>query len=789
MFIIAIAIPRGRICSDSLLLKLSLLAGAVVLLLALSGSLTTNLVHPLNSAIRSKENLSMQPSLASRVDNSIEHPVTSRNPFQTLRASSPQEAYSDLGQSLALPSSNPPALTYQGGPVMHNPTAYAIFWLPQGYHYESGLFASDSNYESLMTRFLEDLNSSSYLSILTQYPDNTVGSPSDTFYFGGSWIDTTPYVYIGYNLSDFYFPNEIMHAINVNGWPEGANAIYFLFTAENVLPQLLEAGMCAYHSYFTDPNTGENVVWANIPDIPQPGCELPTPTPNFDQFADSSINLMSHELFESVTDPLISAWIDSNGNEIGDKCAWTFGPQVGNYLLEPNADVELNGHYYRVQQEWSNAANGCTLSGPPTFTDLITLGFYKYPIQAGDYFPINYVIGGQSFVFHDTGGTISVVTDPFSAVTMGGMSSFSSYESGKVWCFDSSCDSYSFTSSANRIALEYYYLVGEDVGYSVSDGSAMPGPPSLSYLTASFQLGMYGPSQSSITLSTSQQTIWVLNGSTVSLTPLIFGSMGERWEATQPNYTLSFPNALSTVEYYHQYQVAFSSTIIGGGTGYSPPSVSYMETGSPLMAANGSKVWVDAGSLYHYPLTLSGSGSDERWITNDLLSGTISSPETISPSYLHQYYVNLNIMPAGSGSLSKPSGWYNATQSITLSVSPSSGWLFQGWTGTGTGSYSGSNNPTMIAVNGPISEEAVLIQPSTTSSTTSSTSRLPTSSSTSQSTQLTSASTSTSSSSSLAFPPPSSSTNTALYLEIAAAILIVVVASVGYVFLRRKHVT
>jgi Phosphate-induced protein 1 conserved region len=87
------------------------------------------------------------------------------------------------------------------------------------------------------------------------------------------------------------------------------------------------------------------------------GC-MTKQSPNNDYDADSTINVTSHEQMEAVTDPLINAWYDANQYEIGDKCAWNFGSVS---LNGGKANVEWNGHYYLVQQEWSNARKGCTL--------------------------------------------------------------------------------------------------------------------------------------------------------------------------------------------------------------------------------------------------------------------------------------------------------------------------------------------------------------------------------------------------------------------------------------------
>jgi hypothetical protein len=69
-----------------------------------------------------------------------------------------------------------------------------------------------------------------------------------------------------------------------------------------------------------------------------------------------------------------------------------------------------------------------------------------------------------------------------------------------------------------------------------------------------------------------------------------------------------------------------------------------------------------------------------------------------------QYYLTMN---AGTGgSVSPVSGWYNAGTNLNISATPSGGFTFSGWTGSGTGSYSGANNPASISMNGPITETA-----------------------------------------------------------------------------------
>jgi hypothetical protein len=60
-----------------------------------------------------------------------------------------------------------------------------------------------------------------------------------------------------------------------------------------------------------------------------------------------------HEYAETLTDPLPpSGWIDSSGNENGDKCAWiTSGPGASKNLT-------LSTGAFAVQSTWANDANG-----------------------------------------------------------------------------------------------------------------------------------------------------------------------------------------------------------------------------------------------------------------------------------------------------------------------------------------------------------------------------------------------------------------------------------------------
>ena len=241
-------------------------------------------------------------------------------------------------------------LSYHGGPVMvGTASAYAIFWEP------SGSYVS-STYNSLLLRYFGDVGGSSLYHNNTQYTQSGGGAPSNSV-LGGSWVDTAAYP--SGTLSDAQVQAEVTHAQKVNGWSSNIDHVFFVFTAkgENICSgsSCSFTNFCAYHGSF-----GSSTQYAAMPytGTNLSACGVST-SPNHDFDADSTINVASHEQMEAATDPQLNAWYDLIGYEIGDKCAWIFGP-----TNPSGGDVTWNGHTYEVQKEWDNHVRGCVLSGP-----------------------------------------------------------------------------------------------------------------------------------------------------------------------------------------------------------------------------------------------------------------------------------------------------------------------------------------------------------------------------------------------------------------------------------------
>ncbi len=261
--------------------------------------------------------------------------------------------------------SNQVPLTYHGGPTMQTTsTIYTIFWEPPTLQDGTPTYVSP-NYNSLIDQYFNDVSGSGLYNVNTQYYD-TNGHILNNSTLGGTWVDTSPYPKSG--CKDSYTPHgclnglqlraEIVNAMNVNGWTGGLTHLFFIYTSwgeGSCHSDCAFSNYCAYHTYFTSNN--QTILFANIPyagtDLPNCGV-LTSPNNDFD--SDSAIDWMSHEQMESVTDPTNTAWLDKNNYEIGDKCNFVFGPVT---LDNNTANQEWNGHFYIVQEEWSNATSAC----------------------------------------------------------------------------------------------------------------------------------------------------------------------------------------------------------------------------------------------------------------------------------------------------------------------------------------------------------------------------------------------------------------------------------------------
>lgn len=84
---------------------------------------------------------------------------------------------------------------------------------------------------------------------------------------------------------------------------------------------------------------------------------------------------------------------------------------------------------------------------------------------------------------------------------------------------------------------------------------------------------------------------------------------------------------------------------------------------------------------------------------------TVDTTYTANFTTQYQLTVSSNLLNAGNV-FPANNEWYDAGQSVQIAASANSGFRFNGWTGQGSGSYTGTNNPVNITMNGPIAQTA-----------------------------------------------------------------------------------
>ena len=164
--------------------------------------------------------------------------------------------------------------------------------------------------------------------------------------------------------------------------------------------------------------------------------------------------------------------------------------------------------------------------------------------------------------------------------------------------------------------------------------------------------------------------------------------------------------------YYHQYKMTLSYSVSGGGSSYSASSFSanaFSVSSPQTLTSTATGYWFDAGSSWTVTNPLTGSSPSEHWQTSQSTSGTVSV-QTIAFVYNHQYQLTM-ATNFGTTSPAVGTNWVNAGSSVTIFAVMTNGtnerYLWAGWTGTGTGSYTGTgNNSALVTMNGAITETA-----------------------------------------------------------------------------------
>ena len=260
-------------------------------------------------------------------------------------------------------------LLYNGGTggvgVETAPKVYLVVWGSQWVNNDP------SGEVALLESFFSSAGGSPWFNSVTQYCE---GVNSGTQYCNGSGTaaGNPPGIYAGvYMDTGSAAPNRpkqsdlAAEAVRAAAYfgntsaSSNASVQYVIATASGYSSSGFGRQYCAYHS--STSSAYGNVAYTNLPYITDAGASCGA---NFNGLgANAGITIVEgHEMAETATDQFPSTgWLDSNGSENGDKCAWISSGQGA------SADVTFpDGNTYPVQSLWSNAFNsgagGCVLS-------------------------------------------------------------------------------------------------------------------------------------------------------------------------------------------------------------------------------------------------------------------------------------------------------------------------------------------------------------------------------------------------------------------------------------------
>jgi hypothetical protein len=266
-------------------------------------------------------------------------------------------------QAVTGPFFYPADLASGGGPTLATTTFHAV------YVNASGSIASNwGNPEG----FLRDLNESTFIHLSDQY----VGTSENDRYRVGRHAR----VRYGTRGATLYESDiaAIAHAVALEHG-SGGDHVYHVFlpkgtdtcfdiTPQNPTPACYSPdnpatfAFCGYHDAWLFNDIGIVLFTVEPWMGPGSGCEIATPAPN-GVLADSQDNTLSHESFETITDPLPGlGFLNLTGDpltfsEIGDECVlFNFSNAPGAYAPPT---FSIHGKKYAVQPEYSNTYHGC----------------------------------------------------------------------------------------------------------------------------------------------------------------------------------------------------------------------------------------------------------------------------------------------------------------------------------------------------------------------------------------------------------------------------------------------
>ncbi len=247
------------------------------------------------------------------------------------------------------------------------------------------------------------------------------------------------------------------------------------------------------------------------------------------------------------------------------------------------------------------------------------------------------------------------------------------------------------------VTVTYIHQFWTDFTYTVKGGGSGYSAPSVTYSNLSASRDVLAVAL----------WVWADAGAAYQYQNPLPGSTSSNSWQTNNGAGATGTSTTYSATYRHQYKVKIKTTTTAGTLTQESPLVNVTLFGTTVTMPADNVTWVDAGGSYSFPATFYGPLPGERWITATPASGLVLSPMNITAEYARQYYLAIQVNTDAGGTISASPGWYNASAATTLQASANLGWQFQGWIGSGNGSYSGSSTAASITLEAPVTETAV----------------------------------------------------------------------------------
>jgi len=244
-----------------------------------------------------------------------------------------------------------PAITYHNGPLIQTPVIYVIWYGD----WNSSNGSDTPAGQQIVRDFLNNLGGSPYLKINQSYSAGGYAITGNAS-FGGETSDAGS---AGLTLKDSSILTIVSTALTAGTLPYDSNGIYLVLTSS---ANVKKSGFCtSYCGWHTSGSTSKGKVRYSFVGNANKclnACAAQSISPNGNAGVDGMISVIAHEVEETIADPdPSSGWVDSNGAENADKCAWTFGTT---YKLTNGAyaNMKLGARHFLIQRNLFHGASG-----------------------------------------------------------------------------------------------------------------------------------------------------------------------------------------------------------------------------------------------------------------------------------------------------------------------------------------------------------------------------------------------------------------------------------------------